>query len=71
MYYLVLEGELDYVIVLKVLNKKLVKFDDGITKVLNLSDIVMYAFVKFLGGVGESVDEDDNNDNDNSSLLQC
>ncbi len=67
LYYLVLTGELDFVIVLKVLNKKLVKFDDSITKVLDLSDIVIEAFVKFLG-VGESAEDDDSSDSEDDDV---
>ena len=67
LYYLVLTGDLDYVIVLKVLNKKLVKFDDGVSNVLSLSDVVIEAFVKFLG-IGELADDDESESEDEDDL---
>ena len=59
LHYLVLASELDYIIVLKVLNKKLVKFDEGIDEIFGLKDdLVIEALVKFLGN-GETDDDDD------------
>jgi hypothetical protein len=59
LHYLVISNELDYVIVLKVLNKKLVKFHDNIDEILALpDDILIEAIVKFLGN-GEADDDDD------------
>jgi hypothetical protein len=58
LHHLVVANELEYVIVLKVLNKKLVKLDDSITEILGLDDIVIEALVQFLGN-GETLDDDD------------
>lgn len=58
LHYLVISGELDYTIVLKVLNKKLVKFDGSIDEILKLSPIVIESIVKFLGD-GEVENEDE------------
>ncbi len=67
LYYLVIVGELDYIIVLKVLKKKLVKFDENISNVLGLSDIVIEAFVTFLG-VGESTNDDSSESEDEDDV---
>ncbi len=61
LHYLVISGELDYIIVLKVLNKKLVKFDESIDEMLKLSPIVIESIVKFLGD-GEVDNEDESSD---------
>ena len=63
LHHLVLSGELDYIIVLKVLNKKLVKFDENVNDVLTLNHIIIEALVKLLGD-GETGNGDDDSSND-------
>jgi hypothetical protein len=69
LHHLVCARELDYVIVLKVLNKKLVKFNENISEILGLSDIVIEALVKFLGS-GETDDDDESSESDEDEAAE-
>jgi len=68
LHHLVYLNELDYVIVLKVLNQKLVKFGEDVTGILGLDDIVIEALAQFLGN-GETDDEDDSSESDEDEHL--
>ncbi len=71
LHYLIEADELDYAMVIKVLNKKLVKVDDS-TEILELPDIVLEALVQLFGDgeeEGGSGSESSDSDDDDSEIM--